>query len=254
MSKKLFLIGCNYYGTEYELRGCINDTIAIEAEYRKRGFTEVTRFVETKDHSTTNEPNRVNTIQALSHWIESSKPGDFLAFHYSGHGTHTDDTGKDEKDGQDEAICLLDAIVLDDEIKSIMVDRLPAGVKLRCLFDCCHSGTIMDLPWTAVFKGIVTTFQDENKDHSVRDILMISGCRDNQTSADAWIQADQKNEGAMTWAWLQTLAKAESSQKNMTWNDAINRMRFTLIDAGYDQVPQVALGDKKLINSKFDFL
>jgi hypothetical protein len=254
MMKKLFLIGCNYYNSECELRGCINDVIAIEAEYSKRGFTEVTRFVETPDRSSSTEPTKVQTLQALAHWIETSKSGDFLAFHFSGHGTYVDDLNNDEKDGRDEAICLLDAIVLDDELKNILVDHLPAGVKLRCLFDCCHSGTIMDLPWTAAFNGSITQFQDENEDHSIRDILMISGCRDNQTSADAWIQANQKNEGAMTWAWLQTLNKADEYQKNMTWHDAIQRMRFTLMDAGYDQVPQVTLGDKKLISSKVDFL
>jgi hypothetical protein len=260
MSKRLFLIGCNYYNTEYELRGCINDADSIEAKYRQYGFLDVTRYVETPDHSSKTEPYKAQTLGALKNWIKSAKSGDFLAFHYSGHGTFMQDTNKDEKDGRDEAICLLDDNVIDDEIKQIMVDPLPTGVKLRCLFDCCHSGTIMDLPWSARFNGFLTAFQDENKDHYIKNILMISGCRDDQTSADAWIAEHKKNEGAMTWAWLLALEQAETSQPSqpsqpsMTWYDAIQRMRFTLIDGGYDQVPQVSLSDKKLLNSRVDFL
>lgn len=253
MSKKLFVIGLNYFGTEYELQGCINDVQAIQAAYVRHGFSDVTRYVETKTHDSATEPKKAQTLEALSRWIKAAKPGDFLAFHYSGHGTHTKDTSGDEVDREDEAICLLDDNVLDDELKQILVDQLPQGVKLRCFFDCCHSGTIMDLPWNAKFTGKLTKFQSENKDHRIHDIVMISGCRDDQTSADAWIEENKKNEGAMTWAWLRTLTVAETTQPDMTWYDVVQRMRFTLLDGGYEQIPQISLGDKKLIDTQVDF-
>jgi len=254
MTKRVFLIGCNYFNTDYELRGCINDVDNITKKYSELGFSDITRYVETIDHSSKTEPYRTQTLEALKNWIMSAKSGDFLAFHYSGHGTFMQDTNRDEKDGRDEAICLLDGNVVDDELKQIMYDLLPNGVKLRCLFDCCHSGTIMDLPWSARFSGRMVKFQEENKDRRSKDIIMISGCHDDQTSADAWIESNKKNEGAMTWSWLLALDIAMKNQPNMTWYDILNRMRFTLVDAGYEQVPQISLGDKKLINSKVDFI
>jgi hypothetical protein len=270
MSKKLFVIGLNYYGTPYQLSGCLNDIQNIEARYLPLGFTDVTRWIETESHSTQNEPNKKSTLESLSNWIKSSKSGDFLALHYSGHGTQVPDDSHDEKDGSDEAICLLDDIVSDDELKQIMVDQLPHGVKLRCLFDCCHSGTILDLPWNwkvsvpmghspigtekASIKVGKSSWDDENKDHAIRDIIMVSGCTDSQTSADAWIEAHKSNEGAMTWAWLQCLDFANQHHTKMTWHDAILKMRFTLLEGGYDQIPQIALGDKTLIDTKVEFL
>jgi len=37
---------------------------------------------------------------------------------------------------------------LDDDIKRILVDPLPAGVRLTILLDCCSSGTGADLPFS----------------------------------------------------------------------------------------------------------
>ena len=165
MARKLFVIGLNYYDTPYELSGCLNDIIDIEKAYANIGFVDVTRWVERSG----NEPYKQATMESLSNWIKSSKSGDFLAFHYSGHGTQVPDINGDELDGMDEAICLLDGNVIDDDLKFTMVDQLPAGVKLRCFFDCCHSGTIVDLPYnwrasTSIFDH--QSFLDENPDHT----------------------------------------------------------------------------------------
>lgn len=37
--------------------------------------------------------------------------------------------------------------ITDDELHRIIVQPLPEGCKLTCVFDCCHSGTILDLPY-----------------------------------------------------------------------------------------------------------
>lgn len=36
-------------------------------------------------------------------------------------------------------------VLVDDEINRVMVNTIPQGVKLHCLIDACHSGTVMDL-------------------------------------------------------------------------------------------------------------
>eukprot|EP00756_Hemistasia_phaeocysticola_P064626 Hpha_TRINITY_DN7949_c0_g1::TRINITY_DN7949_c0_g1_i1::g.146124::m.146124 len=41
-------------------------------------------------------------------------------------------------------------VITDDELFDHPVAKLPAGAHLVCLMDCCHSGTILDLPYTFV--------------------------------------------------------------------------------------------------------
>lgn len=38
--------------------------------------------------------------------------------------------------------------MVDDEIYDLLVKPLPQGVKLHAILDCCHSGTIFDLPFS----------------------------------------------------------------------------------------------------------
>lgn len=234
MSKKLFLIGLNYYGTPYELSGCINDVENIEKRYVALGFTEIVRRIE----KTGKEPTVKETLTDLKTFIKTSKSGDLLAFHYSGHGTWEVDKSKDEKDGRDEMICLLDGNVSDDTLNKIMVQNLPSGVKLRCLFDSCHSGTVMDLPY--LYKDGAMGYQIENSKLNSTDVVMISGCRDSQTSADAWIEENRETEGAMTWSWLKTLEWMGQYHPNATWKDIVSKMRFVLLKGGYDQIPQIS--------------
>merc|ERR1711879_366333 len=48
-------------------------------------------------------------------------------------------------------------MLIDDDTFLYLVAPLKAGVSLTCVLDCCHSGTILDLPY--VFKA-----DDENLD------------------------------------------------------------------------------------------
>ena len=67
---------------------------------------------------------------------------------------------------------------------------------------------------------------------------MISGCMDNQTSADAYINS--KYQGAMTWSFLDTVNK----KPNLTWIELITTMRSSLKTSTYQQIPQLSSGKK----------
>ena len=76
-----------------------------------------------------------------------------------GHGSQEKDTDGDEKDATDETICPIDyttaGMINDDEMHRLMVNPLPAGARLTALFDSCHSGSALDLPYTCSTSGNV---------------------------------------------------------------------------------------------------
>mmetsp|Transcript_39183 Transcript_39183/g.94155 ORF Transcript_39183/g.94155 Transcript_39183/m.94155 type:complete len:518 (+) Transcript_39183:49-1602(+) len=101
------------------------------------------------------KPTRRNILEQLEWLTADVRPGDQLTLIYSGHGVQVPDWRGDEDDCWDEAICPCDCdsyrlhfvpekVVLDDEIHEAFV-KLPKGAVVWAFFDCCHSGTIMDL-------------------------------------------------------------------------------------------------------------
>lgn len=101
MAKKAVLIGCNYPGTQAELKGCVNDVRRMyECLVKRYGFSaeDISVLIDT-DRSYT-QPTGRNIRAALSDLVRSAVPGDSLFVHYSGHGTRLpavdDDTGYDE--------------------------------------------------------------------------------------------------------------------------------------------------------------
>jgi hypothetical protein len=39
-------------------------------------------------------------------------------------------------------------MILDDDLFEIIVKPLKKNVHVFCLYDCCHSGSVLDLPYT----------------------------------------------------------------------------------------------------------
>ncbi|KAH8618141.1 Caspase domain [Trypanosoma vivax] len=80
--------------------------------------------------------------------------------------------------------------ILDNDIHKVLLSRLPAGVRLTAVFDCCHSGTMMDLAFKYACSassapqcgGHMERIREGNDVKA--DVLMVSGCEDDQTSAD----------------------------------------------------------------------
>eukprot|EP00171_Calliarthron_tuberculosum_P004006 IDg4006t1 len=74
--------------------------------------------------------------------------GDQLFLYFSGHAEKTPDLNNDEADGMDERIICSDRkTILDDKLYELLPLRLPFGARLHALFDCCYSGTVLDLPY-----------------------------------------------------------------------------------------------------------
>ncbi|KAI1609183.1 metacaspase casa [Exophiala viscosa] len=159
--RKALLIGINYFGQRGQLRGCINDVKNMSTYLNQNfGYAREDMVILTDDQQNPmSQPTKANILRAM-HWlVKDAKPNDSLFFHYSGHGGQTPDLDGDEEDGYDEVIYPVDfrtaGHIVDDEMHRIMVQSLPPGVRLTAIFDSCHSGSALDLPYIYSTQGVL---------------------------------------------------------------------------------------------------
>ncbi|KAG9102450.1 Ca(2+)-dependent cysteine protease [Ceratobasidium sp. UAMH 11750] len=157
--RKVLTIGINYFGQNGELRGCINDSNNLKNFLCRQFGYKHEDVVQLTDDSPNprQKPTRANIIAAMQWLVKDAQPNDSLFFHYSGHGGQTKDRDGDEADGQDEVIYPVDfeqnGHIVDDDMHAIMVQPLPAGCRLTAIFDSCHSGSALDLPYIYSTEG-----------------------------------------------------------------------------------------------------
>ena len=90
--KKALIIGINYYGTDHELGGCINDALNVrEFLVQDRGFSPSSHDMVVMTDAPENEgtpfyPTGANMLAAFR-WLTSyNEAGDCVWLSYSGHG------------------------------------------------------------------------------------------------------------------------------------------------------------------------
>jgi hypothetical protein len=159
--RRALLIGINYFGQERQLQGCINDVHNMTAFLAQNyGYAKEDMVILTDDQQDQMSiPTKQNMYRAM-HWlVKDARPNDSLFFHFSGHGGQTEDLDGDEEDGYDQVIYPVDfrtmGHIVDDEMHAIMVAPLQAGVRLTAIFDSCHSGTALDLPYVYSTQGLL---------------------------------------------------------------------------------------------------
>ncbi|KAI8635413.1 caspase domain-containing protein [Xylariaceae sp. FL1651] len=281
--RKALLIGINYLGQDAELKGCINDTKNVSAFLIERyGYKREDMIILTDDQrDPILQPTKANILRAMEWLVSGAQPNDALFLHYSGHGGQTEDLDGDEEDGYDEVIYPVDfkhaGHIVDDQLHHIVVKPLVAGVRLTAIFDSCHSGSVLDLPYIYSTKGVlkepnlaaeagqgllkaISAYASGNTGGvasaimgfaktaykgdagyqktiatktSPADVIMWSGSKDDQTSADATIAAQAT--GAMSWAFI-TALKQDPQQ---SYVELLNSIRDVL-ETKYTQKPQLS--------------
>jgi hypothetical protein len=236
-TKRALLIGVNYLQSHNaRLYGCIEDinnirSVLIDAYgYSSENITML------RDDDNARMPTKVNILNALQKIIASSGINDEIWFHYSGHGAQVRDRNADEADGADEIIVPVDyltnGIITDDELFNIVQ-------RIRCrsllLFDSCHSGSVCDLQYSINYvKGAFTKSITSAKKISNPNIVVISGCRDTQTSMDTYDDIVKKYGGALTISFINSIRK---NRHNADILKIYNDLCFMLITNGYEQAP-----------------
>lgn len=246
---KALVVGINYVGmngedTSLELRGCINDARNLSEYLVDSKNVDSLDQVRCITDDTEVKPTRETIINNYREMLDKAEAGDVLYFTFSGHGTYTLDRSGDEEDGKDEVLVCLDKTgIRDDELKALTMNHLKEGVSIVILFDCCHSGTLMDLKYSYLSGGDYSKVETNTKSQETKgNVYLISGCRDDQTGADAYI--NRKFQGAMSWAFL----RAMKEKKDISWKELLLRMR-ELLKPYFTQIPQLSSGREINIDS-----
>lgn len=235
--KKALLIGINYIGTTSQLNGCINDIDDISDMLTKKYAFKPESITKITDE-TVKKPTRDVILASFAAFLASGNEGDLLFFSYSGHGSYTLDRNNDENNENDEMIITSDLKgILDDELKSLIQKHLKKNVTLFALFDSCFSGTVLDLKYQ-YFDSLANDANtvNNNETETIGNVIMISGCSDIQTSADAFLE--KKYQGAMTWSFISAL----DTFNTLSWKDLLIKMRDRLKQSDFTQLPQLSSG------------
>jgi hypothetical protein len=272
--KKLALIvGINkYMQPGADLNGCVNDaedmwTMLTEYGFEPDNIRMLTDFRATQQ----------NILERLEWLVSNLEAGDTAFFHYSGHGSYIRARNGDTSeldDHQTEILCPTDLNwddPLTDDILADYFKRVPEGAFLTFICDSCHSGTMsrgisnnphewvarylappMDIQLRSRGRGLETHRMGRRANNTKNFVdnvcvidqrhLLLSGCRDDQTSADAFVGG--KWGGALSQNFLRLLKE----NKEKSWREIHKMVVEDLYEQRYSQVPQLT-GPEKIIDS-----
>lgn len=238
VGKRAILIGLNYPGSRFTLKGCHNDVINGGKCLEKNGYYVKVLFDD-------DVSNRYNVLQALAELGTSSSSN--LFFHYSGHGTQKWDQDGDEEDGCDEVVYSKNGVeITDDQINSA-ISLFPKEKMLVLVFDCCHSGSITDLPYIYTQNDGVKT--EKIKKEVQAKVICISGARDIETAAD--VVKNGVGFGALSSTFYPLLEKHKGKG---TWKQLYSDLVLEMKKQKYTQYPILSASDPSLFYEKIDAL
>jgi metacaspase-1 len=259
MRRKAIVVGINDYESQPRLRGCVNDCTNMGIALR-----EFAGFGAADVRGISDEFAAKRDIEEQLDWlVDDARDGDLLAFHFSGHGSRVPDRDEPDEpiDRLDEILCPYDmawngTFITDDYLRRRLV--VPAGVVLEVILDACNTGDAAaelgisaaassgdpdreprflepppaitsaipagDLPTTRLFRSPMAP-----------RVALWSACGATQTSADARI--DGLFHGAFTFYFCKHL---RDSQGNLSRSELLARIRRSLAQAGYSQIPELA--------------
>lgn len=249
--RKALIIGINYQNTSIQLGGCINDGLLTKTALIDHYLYDRNDIIFMRDDIYNSHdplfPSKDNIITQLTTLVTSE--ANTLYFHFSGHGSYIIDVSGDEKDGYDEMIIPADYpttrnVIKDDEILNI-IKNINDTSKLFMVFDCCNSGTMVDLEYSYSFSGETFSKDTENSmtDLSNKNtIICISGCRDDEYSYEI---NRSFTSGAMTLAMNTVLSENNWA---MTINDLVIAIYGLL---AHDQRPLITSNKSLVLTNEY---
>lgn len=257
--KKALLVGINKYRLGgNDLQGCVNDTETMYSLLVNQFKFDPANVRALVDERATKR----GILERLEWLLTGYKVGDELVFFYSGHGSQVRDRNGDELNDQlDEILCPHDLNwddPLTDDYLGALFKQIPKGIHLTMICDSCHSGTMsksMSKIYRNASKSILPPFDIRarslhrilprnkmgKKNTGTQRHVLFSGCKDYQTSSDAYING--RYQGALTWALTKVIRENTDIEWHQAHIDTVNLL------SDYSQDPQIS-GDAYVIFRK----
>jgi hypothetical protein len=232
-----------YGGWDGQLAGCLNDARAMQSIAQSVGYQPQIILDQQATAAAV-----TSAIKAAAGMLQS---GDILLLTYSGHGGQVPDPTGEEPTGMNSTWVLYDRMMVDDELYALWA-HFQTGVRIFVLSDSCHSGTVTremqyqyalagNEPLSRAYRAnarkpkfrnmplqvnqkhylsqrrmydVISTYTPKDLDLRAT-VLLISGCQDNQLSADG------ANNGLFTEKLLQVWNKGAFQGAYFTFRNAI---------------------------------
>ncbi len=256
------LVGINSY-EDAPLRGCLPDLADMQQYLLMDAGWSSSQMKIVTEH----EATKAGILAGID-WMAEQKP-DFALFMFSGHGTRLRDRDGDEKrqgsgTKYDQAIVPYDYLrkgFMTDDMVHNALSQLPAHTKIVEHFDSCYSAkaerafitrtrefyrrltrkSARSLPSRFVTPALTQLTRIQQQDlkapsggEKPRPVLLLSGCRENETSADAYIRG-AGYRGAFTYYFL----RSARSLPGASYQEILEDARRFLKQGRYTQIPQI---------------
>lgn len=239
-------VGINKYKIpDSDLPGCVNDVNNVS-----KILTKYYQFSVMQIRAITDEQACKKIVWPIfTKMVERAKSNDHLFYHQSSHGSQIPDTKGNEPDHMTEILCYHDfdfknpnTYATDDEFHDIC-SRLHPEATLDIMLDSCHSGDMLRdfgdniakfIPYPD-FLPTTKSLQNILKGHDFPNVALWSGCRNDQSSADAYIAGQR--QGALSWSFCKV---SKQLIKKTEWRGTLHEiMTNHLKNKGFDQEPQL---------------
>ena len=227
--RKSLFIGINYYGTQAELHGCVDDVHRMLPLVRSWGFPDDEAhcrvLLDSPDWPVDKRPTKANIKAAISWLVSGAAAGDALFMHYSGHGGREPRT--DGRGEWHETLCPVDmeesGMLMDSELFECLVRPLPSGCRLTCILDACHSAGALDLPY--IFMGTPENIKKALAGEAVQMAMSKNWLRDFERWEDdpSALLGDVASVGLGLWdMWSRYKASTSSNQEGFCQDEPGN--------------------------------
>ncbi|KAF7328753.1 hypothetical protein MVEN_02504000 [Mycena venus] len=161
--KKALLIGIGYTDskTQVKLNMPHEDVMKLrEFLIKQYGYSNENITVMLDKPGERLQPTQKNIREQASKFVEGAAAGDHFFFYYAGHSVQVPEIcppeERTELDGMDEVMVTSDgrtnnhqttreSCLVDNELKRLLINPLPAGASFMAVLDTCHSASLLDL-------------------------------------------------------------------------------------------------------------
>ena len=181
-------------------------------------------------------PNNINLTtysqitNGLTNLLVTANNHEPLFFYYSGYGGIAADLNipKVESDNLQEFI--YNENIKDETLTDIIENNVKDDTPLFLMFDCSHSGGIINLRYK--YKNITNTTGDYSENQDVpfvdmpgKTVVVLSSCGESEYNTESKYIPYNQQHGQMTIAFIESLKTHKNDLKNLTWRILLSEIR-----------------------------